>query len=307
LARGAYRRVELILVNDNGSPVEIPDGFPFPVVHVNLLQHRGRAGAAQAGLDAATAECVAFLDDDDIVFPEHLSTLAAVWKRGDLPIVYSDAAVALYERSGNEWHCLSRSLPYSRDFDPDILLLDNYIPFHTLLMDRTLTQAVGRFDESLPIFEDWDYLIRLSQQAAFHHVRQVTCEYRHFTEERDQALGANPSIRPDFLENKIRVLAKHAQLITPDRLARAVVRMRGETVRHQAQSRLLAAQVQELQAPGGHGLRLVRRLFQTARGNAIQKLRASDSRGARFLRRLLRRARATALGRGLLGRTWRGA
>jgi hypothetical protein len=174
-------------------------------------------------------------------------------------------------------------------------------------MDRTLTQAVGRFDESLPIFEDWDYLIRLSQQAAFHHVRQVTCEYRHFTEERDQALGANPSIRPDFLENKIRVLAKHAQLITPDRLARAVVRMRGETVRHQAQSRLLAAQVQELQAPGGHGLRLVRRLFQTARGNAIQKLRASDSRGARFLRRLLRRARATALGRGLLGRTWRGA
>jgi hypothetical protein len=77
------------------------------------------------------------------------------------------------------WTEAERRLPYSRDFDPDVLRLDNYIPFNTLLAERALFEELA-FDPDLPIFEDWDFLIRLARRTPFHHVRRVTCEYRHF-------------------------------------------------------------------------------------------------------------------------------
>ncbi len=71
-------------------------------------------------------------------------------------------------------------MPYSRDFDRDLLLVDNYIPFNTLLMEHDLLRELGRrgpaFARELAVFEDWDFLIRLSAQAPFHQLRRVTCE-----------------------------------------------------------------------------------------------------------------------------------
>ena len=81
---------------------------------------------------------------------------------------YSDAAVGVYELAGDGggWRQVERRLPYSRDFDPDLLLLDNYIPLHTLLAERELWLAAGPFDAELPFFEDWDLLIRLARAGA---------------------------------------------------------------------------------------------------------------------------------------------
>src|SRR5262249_51533048 len=154
---------------------------------------------------------IAFLDDDDIVAPEHVGTLVGAMQATGARVVYSVAAVAVYELAGAQgWTCLSRETPYAHEFDADRLLVDNYIPLHTLLIDRTLLAAAGPFDESLEIFEDWDLLIRLSALAPFSHVPRVTCEYRHFRGDFDQALGERGAHRADFLETKARVLARYA-------------------------------------------------------------------------------------------------
>ena len=42
------------------------------------------------------------------------------------------------------WVCRERRLPYSRDFDPDVLLVDNYIPFNTLLIERRCSPRPAR-------------------------------------------------------------------------------------------------------------------------------------------------------------------
>ena len=182
LAQGQYRRAEVVLVNDGGDPPAVPADFPLPVVRVDLDANRGRAGAAEAGVAAAPGDFVAFLDDDDLAAPEHLATLVGMVQAPGVRVAYTDAAVAVYELDADigRWVCRERRLPYSRDFDPDVLLVDNYIPFHTLLIERRLFAEAGPFDRSLPFFEDWDFLIRLSALAPFHHLRRVTCEYRHF-------------------------------------------------------------------------------------------------------------------------------
>jgi len=235
LAEGEYRRAEVVLVNDGGAPPPVPPDYPLPTVRVDLAESRGRAGAAQAGVAAASGEYVAFLDDDDLAAPEHLAILAGLVQAAGVRVAYTDAAVAVYELDATGggaggWVCRERRLPYSRDFDPDVLLVDNYIPFNTLLIERALFAQAGPFDATLPFFEDWDFLIRLAAITPFHHLARVTCEYRHFRGGVHHVFGERPRERGDFLEVKARVLAKHADRLRPDVLARAVDTLRAEIV-----------------------------------------------------------------------------
>jgi hypothetical protein len=230
LAAGEYRRAEVVLVNDGGEPPAVPAGYPLPVVRLDLAENRGRAGAAEAGIAAATGDFVAFLDDDDLAAPEHLATLAGMVAGSGARVAYTDAAVALWELDAGGWTCRERRLPYSRDFDPDVLLVDNYIPFNTLLIERSLFAEAGPFDPSLPFFEDWDLLIRLAAITPFHHLARVTCEYRHFRGGAHHVFGESPRERADFLEVKARVLAKHAGRLGPEVIARAVDTLRRELV-----------------------------------------------------------------------------
>ncbi len=230
LAASHYRRVEVVLVNDGGAPPAVPTDFPFPVVRVDFPDNRGRSAAAQAGVEAAGGEHVCFLDDDDLVYPEHLATLAGLVSGAGVRVAYVDAAVGVYELSDVGWALAQRRLPYSRDFDPELLLLDNYVPFHTLAIERRLFAEVGPFDPELPFFEDWDFLIRLAAVTPFHHHRAVTCEYRQFRGAGHHVLGDEPRGRGDFLAWKERVLAKHRERLTPARLARGIDRLRAEAV-----------------------------------------------------------------------------
>ncbi|MEM9596671.1 MAG: PIG-L family deacetylase [Acidobacteriota bacterium] len=230
LGASTYRRLEILVVNDGGDPPELPD-LPFETRLVDLQPGRGRAGAANAGLAAAAGDYVAFLDDDDLVEPEHYAVLVALAGAEGVRVAYTDAAVGVYELDGDEgWRETARRLPYSRDFDPDLLLADNYIPFHTLLIERSLAQEVGELDPELPIFEDWDFLIRLAVRSPFHHLPRVTCEYRQFRGAGHHVLGDRPRERVDFLEMKTRVLERHRERLEPARLARLVDTLRAETV-----------------------------------------------------------------------------
>lgn len=230
LAAQSYRRAEVVVVNDGGATPELPADHPLELRLVDLPANRGRGPAADAGIEAATGDWIAFLDDDDLAEPDHLEVLAGLAGAAGTRVAYTDATVGVYELGPAGWREVERRLPYSRDFDPDLLLVDNYIPFNTVVIERELLAGIGPVDSGLEYFEDWDLLIRLALRTPFRHLRRVTCEYRHFRGGGHHVLGERPDARADFLAAKATVIGRYRELLTADRVARIVGLLREEAV-----------------------------------------------------------------------------
>jgi LmbE family N-acetylglucosaminyl deacetylase/glycosyltransferase involved in cell wall biosynthesis len=224
------RPSRVVVVNDGGaSPADIVARFSdaFPISVEELSSRRGRSAAANAGVKAARESLVTLLDDDDLLFPDHLDRLARAHRAGPEPIVYSDAVTVLYERRGESWAARHRELQYSLDYDPDLLLLFNYIPIHTVLIPRGLWEKVGGFDEGLDYSEDWDMMIRLSGETPFRHVRAVTCEYRVFEREPNDPSHASAGSSA-FQKARETIYARYRDRRSEAGLSRAVDRLRAQ-------------------------------------------------------------------------------
>src|SRR3954469_2091605 len=193
---------EIVVVNDGGTRPNI-DG-------VTLVEHetsRGRSEAANAGVKAAKSEYVAFLDDDDLYYPEHLTTLSDATRGSNAAAWYSDAVSAFIDGSERKPMRI-----YARDFDRELLLVDNYIPLPTLLFRRSNFLDLGGFDAAFDLFEDWDFLIRLAQRGNFVRVPRITCEIRHIRGA-GSIVVENPEGSAKFREAKLQVWRKHAALM----------------------------------------------------------------------------------------------
>jgi LmbE family N-acetylglucosaminyl deacetylase/glycosyltransferase involved in cell wall biosynthesis len=233
LRRQTARPTEIVIVNDGGAPVRElapSDDGAFEIKVDDVQQRKGRSEAANRGVALATNELIGFLDDDDLCYPDHVDRLVAAHGQGPEPVVYSDAVTAVYARSGDGWQLRHRELQYSLDFDPDYLLLANFIPLHSLLMPRGLFLQAGGFDKNLDYSEDWDFLIRLSFEVSFRHIRGVTCEYRVFEGAANDPAHVHAG-GDAFQKARQTIYERYADRRTPEGLGRVIDRMRAQIAR----------------------------------------------------------------------------
>ena len=131
-----------------------------------------RAGAAATrnrALEAVDTEWVAFLDDDDVLYPEHLRLCARAARLNDADVVYPG-----YDVVGGEDPVGCFGVP----FDGQLLQRRNFIPV-TVLARTELVRAAGGFqahpDEHGDPCEDWGLWLAMHQLGArLYHLPQKT-------------------------------------------------------------------------------------------------------------------------------------
>lgn len=194
-----YRDFEIVVVNDHGVDVQhVLDAVDTEgrISYVRHAVNRGLAAARNSGLGVARGRYVAYLDDDDRFYPEHLETLVGFLEHGGAPVVYSDALRVLQsKREDGRYATVARDLPYSNEFDRNRLLVSNQFPVLCVMHERSCIDAVGGFDESMTSHEDWELWLRMSARFPFRHVASITAEFTH----RLDGSSMTSSMRPDYL------------------------------------------------------------------------------------------------------------
>ncbi len=156
--------VEVIVVFDACEPFDPPVDVPArrKVRTVVNTRSRGLAGARNTGIDAASFDYVAFLDDDDYWLPGKLSAQMERFTKPEPPVLVGTAMMV-----DDGQRTFDRLVPVE-DVTYDALLRDRMAGLHssTFVFDRAaLTGPVGMVDESLPggYGEDYDLLLRTAE------------------------------------------------------------------------------------------------------------------------------------------------
>jgi len=134
-----------------------------PDEHIVVVDYarRGTADALNRALAAVTSEWVAVLDDDDVLYPDHLERLEGASRFAD--VVYSNFDC--------DW-----GLQCFRAFDPVALREENFIPTTSLVRTSKLRDVGGWPDQHL---QDWGLWLRiLETRGRFVSVPKVTWRYR---------------------------------------------------------------------------------------------------------------------------------
>ena len=151
IALQTYPRIEVCLVCVHGE--EIPGLGElcgrYPLRRINLGEPLPRSRAANTALEAAQGRYLLFLDDDDLLDPEHVSELAGFLEQGGHRIAYSGVR-CLYEDG------VEGQADFNKEFDPLLLLAGNYIPIHAVLFRHDFVERGCRFDEGLDLYENYE-------------------------------------------------------------------------------------------------------------------------------------------------------
>ena len=145
---------------------------PFPLRQVVTGSPLSRPAAANAALANASGDWLLFLDDDDTMEPDHVGRLLAALEADASRPSVAYGGVRLVDAEGRPQGVLDEA------FDAGRLWLANYLPIHAVLFSRRFIDAGLRFDETLPVYEDWDFWLHLAQQGPFLHVPGTSATYR---------------------------------------------------------------------------------------------------------------------------------
>lgn len=206
--------LETVVVNDGGADVTgaLERFHRLRPRLVELRPSRGRAAAANAGVEAASGRFVHFLDDDDLLLPGGLPALAAAAQEGE--VVYGRVEAFRWSGAG-EGRLRTPFRTFAETFDETALLLENFIPMSAPLLPREALLEAGGLDASLERFEDWELFLRLSRTLRFRLVDVPVSEYRvfpgHFVDDPEAAVTQE--------RHRVAVLRKHADLYGPEALS----------------------------------------------------------------------------------------
>lgn len=146
---------EIIVIHDGCK--EVSKTYPG-VTSVLCDKNKGVTAARDMGFKMSTGNYVMFFDGDDVMPPNYLMQMSYT----DADVVYPNCVLwAGWGNSGKEnvWHEAPAKLLWKHQLVTNEVLMPS-------LFKREWYDKVGGFDPTLPIFEDYDFWLRIQEKGA---------------------------------------------------------------------------------------------------------------------------------------------
>ncbi len=185
-----YRKFEVIVVDDGSTDATESVLREFLGARSNggnqvryiFQPNQGQSAARNKGVEAARGEWIAFLDSDDLWFPEKLDLQVKAIERfaGESGACITDAqwvddrgvGTTGFQRGGRGYEGMM-----GLDHDAVESLVKMRDPFcvSTLLVHSGVAKKAGWFEPHIRFAEDHDFLLRLSLVTPFCYVNKLLC------------------------------------------------------------------------------------------------------------------------------------
>jgi len=188
----SHSDLELLIVNDGDEfSIKIDDR------RIRILDNN-KCGAVQArnlGVSQASGQFIAFLDDDDFWTDRaHLEKAgSALGAKADF--YFADGEMIFPDRTIK---------PFAHNATAESLEHDNTILISAVCYKRSVHEKLGRFDEALPYYWDWDWYLRVSR-GGFQFLHQTDLAVRIRVHPQNMSGGNNDARRA----NLDLMIAKH--------------------------------------------------------------------------------------------------
>lgn len=207
-----YDNLEIIVVNDYPKEdiekhIEVEDDR---IVAINLDENKGGSGARNVGIENASGEYIAFLDDDDEYLPEKVEK--QVRKIEELPEDYGLVAVQAFVILKN--NLVKKCGEGNKDgylFHKH--LRSSQILSVTPLVKKECFDEVGPFDEDLESRQDYDIWLRILKEYKVGFVNEPLI--KHYRQG-DDKISSNYSSR---YKGILRFIEKYKEDLKRDKIA----------------------------------------------------------------------------------------
>ena len=183
-ANQTYPNLEVVVVEDGPERSRaVVDEFAgrLAIRYLPMGKRVGRTRAGNAALAAATGEWLNFLDDDDVLFADHVETLVEAVLESGAAGAYGlawETQTEVRDRDKAVYVERRHLTLHNQRFDRLTLWHHNFLPIQAVLFHRRLYEAHGGFAEDMDQLEDWNLWTRYTLQDDFVLVGKTTSKYR---------------------------------------------------------------------------------------------------------------------------------
>jgi len=155
---------EIVVVDDGSTtPLSVPQ---HPAVTLIRQNNTGPAGARNTGVRNATGDWIALLDSDDTWYPNKLERQWQLAQATGADFCFANMDMSSWGIHMDYTTWLPAGVRSGVALGPvERFVAGCYVPTSTIFVRRSLFDAIGGFDTSLPFYEDLDITIRLAHRG----------------------------------------------------------------------------------------------------------------------------------------------
>lgn len=188
----SFKDFELIIVNDGSIDDTDHVLRQFTDNRIVLIKSETNGGPSHArnlGLKSAKGELIAYLDSDNLWYPQFLEVMCEAFNK-DTVMVYSGQNLLLVGGTKSSPKVIGRKTR-NEIYNPAKLLSNNYIDVSCVVHKRYVIEEMGYFDESVKGIEDWDAFAQIAIKYPFRikHIDNVLSEYYFYLPEIEVTLS----------------------------------------------------------------------------------------------------------------------